>query len=94
MDSVPIEGAKVLDAQGGDISLVGGKPIGNVVVHAGRGDPAGNIVFTIPNKDGKPLERLRIDADGGFYVNGRRVATDHDLYEALCDWVRTAVAHG
>lgn len=43
---------------------------------------------------GGGAERLRICADGRFFVNGRLAATDRQVYESFKEWVMNGKEHG
>lgn len=53
-------------------------------VDTGIVDP-GSISFRV---DGD-REVLRIDPDGGFFVNGNLVTNDMEVYKALVEWLKT-----
>jgi len=73
---------------------------GNVYIHAGSGaidpdqpvqGPNGYIGFYVaPEGSQFDKERIRIDPDGGFYVDGRRVTEDIELYKAMRVFFLTA----
>ena len=66
---------------GGDLLLSGGS--GGQGPGLLDGAP-GNIVFKLP--DG--TEALRITGTGEFFVRGELVATNIEVYDAFCDWLR------
>lgn len=76
---------------GGNITLIAGETPRNLILSSGFGDPPGSIILQVPDADDNKVERLRIDPDGSFYVEGRKVTTDHDVYEAFSDWMGIAV---
>src|SRR3990167_11048552 len=47
-----------------------------------------DIIFANPSG----VERLRIGSDGRFLVNGRKVATDLEVYQAFRTWMVRAPA--
>lgn len=48
-------------------------------------DPPGRIRFLVGDH-----EAMRIEPDGIFLVNGEKVGSSKEVYEAFCAWVRSA----
>ena len=67
------------DQDGGDVTFSVGAP-------AGYGRP-GNYRFQGPNGN----DVLRIDSEGGFWVNGELVAEDRLVYEGFRTWLSMAL---
>lgn len=75
--------------RGGNINIITG--VGGVDLTHNVQGPNGHIGFYVA-PEGSQLheERIRIDPDGGFYVNGQKVVNDRDLYEAMRIFFLTA----
>ena len=54
-----------------------------------RTDNEGENTITF-HADKGTREMLRIDADGGFFVEGRQVTTDMEIYDAMKRWLEAA----
>lgn len=72
---------------GGDVIFIPGRG-GNAEVPGLAPGPDGSIIFR--SADG--TERLRIDADGEFLVNGNRTAYYREVYESFVAWLAHAWA--
>ena len=74
-----------------------GHPGGNITFQPGKG--AGPDVTILPGRDGSFIfrradetEALRIDPEGGFFVDGLLIATNQEVYDSFRAWLRHATA--
>lgn len=67
-------------------------PEGELIMHDASDEPVtllnecpGDIVFTLNNGS---EEALRIEADGSFYVKGKKVIKDIEVYNGFVDFLK------
>ncbi len=85
-------GASSQGKKGGNVDFKADEPTdeGRPLIPDGGDPPEGSIIFSFTNDDGTEREAMRIDNDGNFFVQGKLVENDQQVYDGFVEWLSIA----